>query len=241
MRDESPIGVDERDLDDAALEALAEAYATPAPRALRARVLREARRDAAMRAAARRVGRWRLVGVLAAGAVLVVGALLVRVARIGAVRGTELEALARDNAALTARVDEQDHALAGVRQSLAAQAQALKVLSAPRTVTAALAPQRGGTASGRVLLDATSGDGALVLSGVSPPAPGSIYELWVIRGERAPEPAGLFSIGADAALIAPVDRIARPEDVTAFALSIEPAAGSSAPTGPIVLAGPVAG
>ena len=241
MRDESVIGIEDRTLDDAALEALADAHTSPPPPGLRARILDEAEREAALRESRRALQRWRIVGVVAAAAVLALTALLARSTRLAAERGAELEALARSNAVLTARIDEQDRALGGLRQSVAAQAQALNVLGAPRTRTAVLAPSGSGTASGRVLVDPTSGDAALLLSGLPPAAAGTTYELWTIRGDRPPEPSGLFAAGGDTAVIAPVQRIARPEEVTAFALSIEPAAGSAAPTGPIVLAGPVVG
>ena len=82
MAEERPIGVDDPRLDDAALEALAEAHATPPPDRLRARVLAEARRDAALRATAA-VARWRLVGSIAAAVALVLGGLLAREGRIG--------------------------------------------------------------------------------------------------------------------------------------------------------------
>src|SRR5438477_4493457 len=81
MAEERPIGVDDPRLDDAALEALAEAHATPPPDRLRARVLAEARRAAALRATAA-VARWRLVGSIAAAVALVLGGLLARGGRL---------------------------------------------------------------------------------------------------------------------------------------------------------------
>jgi anti-sigma-K factor RskA len=241
MRDETVIGIEERALDDAALEALADAHASPPPPGLRARILGEAERDTAVRDSRRAFQRWRIVGVVAAALALALTTLLARSTRLAAERGAQLEALVRSNAVLTARIDEQDRALGGLRQSVAAQAQALGVLGAPRTRTALLAPSGSGTASGRVLVDPISGNGALLLSGLPPAAAGKTYELWTIRGDRPPEPSGLFAAGGDTVVIAPVQRIAHSEEVTAFALSIEPAAGSAAPTEPIVLAGAVAG
>src|SRR5439155_588185 len=80
-------------LDDAALEALAEAYTAPPPAHLRARVLAEARRDAAARASAA-MARWRLVGSAAAAVALVFGGLLARETRIAATRAGEVVQLA---------------------------------------------------------------------------------------------------------------------------------------------------
>ena len=90
-------------------------------------------------------------------------------------------------------------------------------------------------------MDAASGETAVILSGLEPPGPGKIYELWAIRGEAPPEPAGVFAMGPELGATTPAKRVERPEEVTAFAVSIEPAGGSKTPTGPIVLVGRVAG
>ncbi len=237
MREDEHIGVDERALDDAALEALAEAYATPPRPGLRARVLAGARREAP------RGAMWaRVVGAAAAGLVLTLGGLLAREARRTATQTTQLAALARSNQELAVRLADQERALAGLHEALAAQAQVLRVLGGPRTLTAALAPTaEGGRGSGRVLIDPTSGEAAVVLAGLDPAPAGKTYELWAIRGDRAPEPAGLIAAGAEGPTAARAERVAQPAEVTAFAVSIEPAGGSKSPTGPIVLAGAVTG
>ena len=76
MAEDTPIGVDERDLDDAALEALAEACATPPPPGLRARVLAVARHDTLLRRRDTGLRRWRLTGAVAATLALALGGLL---------------------------------------------------------------------------------------------------------------------------------------------------------------------
>ena len=240
MAEERPIGVDDPRLDDAALEALAEAHATPPPDRLRARVLAEARRDAALRATAA-VARWRLVGSIAAAVALVLGGLLAREARLAVTRGAEVVQLAERGEQLAARLDEQGRTLATLRESLAAQTEVLRVIGAPRTLSASLAPKEGVAGSGRVLVDAGSGESVIVVSGLAPAPEGRTYELWALRGDRPPEPAGLFAVGPEGSLARRSARVERPGEVTAFAVSIEPAAGSPAPTGPIVLVGTVAG
>ena len=254
MRDDATIGVDERALDDATLEALADAHGTPPPPGLRARLLVEAQRDAGARARAGALRRWRAVGAIAAGVALVVGALAVRASRLAdvqtaeltaraaelAARTTELASVARSNAELSARLDEQGRSLAGLREAVAAQAQVLRVLAGPHTLTAALAPKEGMTGSGRVVVDAATGEGAVVLSDLADPGEGRAYELWAIRGDRPPEPSGVFTLERDRPLAARIVPVARASEVTAFAISIEPAAGSTSPTGPIVLVGGVA-
>lgn len=239
MRDDVNIGVDERELDDAALEALAAAHATAPPARLRARLLGQVRADAERVAGAQRaLARWRVATALAATVALVLGWQLVRQMDRAGRQFDELQALARGSAEMTARLTEQERTLAGLRESLAAQAQVLRVLAGPRTVTAALAPTPdGGQATGRVVVDPGSGETAVVLAGLKPPPPGHVYELWAIRGERPPEPAGLLPGGGGAVSGA---RVEHPDEVTAFAVSLEPAGGSKTPTGPIVLVGPVA-
>ena len=229
MRDDMMIGVDDPALDDAMIEALAEAHAiTPAPR-LRARVLDRARQDtldaleARARQNARALRRWRAVGAIAATAVLAVLGYALRQGRIADARTAQLAALASTNAELSSRLDEQGRTLAG-----------------PRTITASLGPKEGITASGRVVIDAATGEGAIVVSGLESVGPDRIYELWALRGDRPPEPVGLFTSAEGRALAGRVAPVARLAEVTAFALSIEPAAGSQQPTGPIVMVGPIA-
>ena len=78
MRDDEPIGVDERELDDAALEALAEAHAATPPSRLRARLLGTVSAERETVRARRSLTRWRVVGSIAAGLLVVTSWLLVR-------------------------------------------------------------------------------------------------------------------------------------------------------------------
>jgi len=72
-----------------------------------------------------------------------------------------------------------------------------------------------------------SGEAVLAARRLRPLAAGTVYELWVIAGDRA-QPAGLFR-GSLATLTRPV-----PPGAT-VAVSVEPSGGSSRPTGPLVL------
>jgi anti-sigma-K factor RskA len=234
------IGVDEPELDDAALEALAEAYATPPRPGLRARVLFQARRETVLRTRARTARRWRMTGAIAAGLALVASTLLLRELQRGAAREAELAALAHSNLQVVARLEEQQRTLTTLREVLATQAHVVRVLSGPRTITAALAATPDGRGSGRVLVDATSGEAAIVVAGLGPAPAGKVYELWAIRGTHPPEPAGVFPGTAEASVAVRTETVVHPDEVTQFAVSIEPAGGSRTPTGPIVLAGAVA-
>jgi hypothetical protein len=234
MSNAPTIGVDDRELDDLALEALAEAHATPPPPGLREQVLAGARRTGDVRA----LRRWRRVAVGAAAA----GVLLAWFHMQTTTRAAEeVAAATRASSQLLGRFEAQNRALAGLREALAIQAAVLRVLGGPRMLSAALAPQPGVSAIGRVIVDAASGETAVIISGLEPAVPGKTYELWAIRGEAPPEPAGVFTLGPELWATVPAKRIERPEEVTALAVSIEPAGGSKTPTGPILLVGRVSG
>lgn len=252
MPDEPTIGVDERTLDDLALEGLAIAHVTAPPAALRTRVLRQARRERAIEGTGRALARWRRTAAVAAVAVLALSGLLAREIQVDRERAAEIatlepkyqalvQQLTRSNAELLAKLEEQGRTLAGLREAVAAQATVLRVLSGPRTLSAALEPKEGFTGSGRVVVDPASGEAAIVVAGLAPAGEGKTYELWAIRSDRPPEPAGLFTVGADGMVAARAEQVQRPGEVAAFAVSIEPAGGSKAPTGPIVLVGALTG
>jgi len=240
MRDDL-IGVDERALDDAALEALAEAHARKAPAGLDARLIARAvaeRRERRMRSA---LLRWRVGGTVAAALAIAFGSLLARATRLADDRGVELAALARENASLSDRIEAQGRTLAALRTSVESQAGVLRVLAGPTPRVATLAAKLDVRARGRVVVDPTTGDTAVMLTGMDPSMNGKVYELWAIRGTQPPEPAGLLTVAQDGTVTARVDAVAQPAEVTAFAVSIEPTGGSKSPTGPIVLVGAIAG
>jgi anti-sigma-K factor RskA len=241
MSDERPIGVEERDLDDFALEALADAYATPPPSGLRERVLGTVREERVVAAAQRATTRWRVVGALAATLALVFGGLLARERGVGEERLAALRAAETTAAELTAQLETQGKTLVGLREALATQVQVLRVMGGPRTLSASLAPTEGHGGAGRIHVDPSTGDGAVVLAGVGTLPAGKVYELWAIRGAQAPEPAGLLQAVGDDVVVARVSGVPHPNEVTAFAVSVEPSGGSKSPTGPVVLAGAVQG
>lgn len=236
MRDDERIGVDERELDDVALEALAEAYAATPPPALRGRVLADLERASGGAGVRRSLTRWRLVGALAAGIALVLGGLLARESDRAGLQRLQIAALAESKAELESALEAQAHTLVGLRAALEAQGKVLEVLDGPQVRMAALTGQEGFTGSGRVVVDPESGEAAIVLADMRDPGAGKTYELWAIRANEPPEPAGLLDVRGDSH-VARVDTVPRPRDVVAFAVSIEPAGGSKSPTGPIVLVG----
>src|SRR5262249_13329433 len=199
---------------------------------LRSRVLGVARQDAMLRRALRGRTVWRSVGAVAAAAALVLGTLVAHETQRATEHDTELAALAGKNAELRTLLQRQNHQLARLQSALASQAQVMRVLGAPHTVTASLAPREGVSGSARVLVDASSGEAAIVASGLDPAPAGQTYEVWAIRGQAPPEPAGLFATGPEKAVAVRLESLKNPAGVTAFAVSIEPAGGSASPTGP---------
>ncbi|HSF05520.1 MAG TPA: anti-sigma factor, partial [Methylomirabilota bacterium] len=84
----------------------------------------------------------------------------------------------------------------------------------------------------RVIWHETAG-GFLIVARLLPAQPGKTYELWTFSAGR-PSPAGVFNVDASGAAthrIAPTGG-----QVEGFAVTLEPAGGVPAPTGPIVLA-----
>ncbi|MEZ4663893.1 MAG: anti-sigma factor [Caldilineaceae bacterium] len=63
------------------------------------------------------------------------------------------------------------------------------------------------------------------------------YELWLIDADGTPVPAGLLGADAPTHAAVSVELPGALEDFSAVAVSIEPAAGSEQPTGPIVMVG----
>jgi hypothetical protein len=122
--------------------------------------------------------------------------------------------------------------LSETEASLTRMRDAVRMMAEPdtRQVTFGKGPQ------GRVLVNPKRG--VLFLASNLPQLPaGKIYELWVIPKGGAPKPSGLFQ--ADASGNA-MHMVSGPIDVaatSAFAVSVEPEAGSPAPTTtPIILA-----
>jgi anti-sigma-K factor RskA len=134
-----------------------------------------------------------------------------------------------------------DTARAQIRRTTAelANAQlALQFLNEPETKQAVFGQGKPQPPRGSVLLNAQRG--VLLIASHLPPAPaGKTYELWVIPKSGAPKPSGLFQSNAqgDAVYLrdGPVDLAA----TGAIAVTVEPEAGSNAPTTTPVVVAPV--
>jgi len=229
----------------AALVAAADALSTAPPPAVREAALR--RIGSAQGRARRRVGLvvgWATSVALAAGIAAVVSAGWVSRGYAERLAGMERQAAAlRDQIAeqlrtvsdLRRQLDAQEHALTLVRAESAEQARTLALLGDPATRVVSLAGlDPSPAAKARLLWNA--GSGGLLVTADLPPAPGGkTYELWAIAGGK-PLPAGVFGVDASGRATVHVEPIAGVAAVDVFAVTLEPAGGVPAPSGPMYLA-----
>ncbi|HMH51349.1 MAG TPA: anti-sigma factor [Candidatus Acidoferrum sp.] len=139
-------------------------------------------------------------------------------------------AMARETARVRAELHRQE---AELRDRLAVAQGVNDLLSDPAARVVALRGSGpGDEAWGRLVWDDAKG-GYLVVANVPAAPAGKVYELWTISGGQ-PRPAGLFTVDASGRATHPVAPTRSPVDV--FAVTLEPAGGVPAPTGPIVLA-----
>jgi len=132
-----------------------------------------------------------------------------------------------------ARLQKQ---VADLGQEALRQRELLALLSAPdaRVITlAGLGP--GQSARGRIWWRGGVQPGFFVTSGLPPAPPGKIYQLWVISA-GTPFSGGIFAVderGAGRLEVGPIPAATKPE---VFAVTLEPAGGLPAPSGPMYLA-----
>jgi anti-sigma-K factor RskA len=111
----------------------------------------------------------------------------------------------------------------------------LATIEAPATrVVALAATEPGGRASARAFV-AADGTIALLVQGLPPPPPGRVYQLWCIEG-GVPASAGVFGTSAAGGARHTLASVAPHGEGFVLAVTLEPAGGVPAPTGPMVLA-----
>jgi len=125
----------------------------------------------------------------------------------------------------------------GLRNELAQKEETLKFLTDPNVHLvrlAGLAPSPDAT--GIVLWDAKKGKG-LFLSNSLPNAPiDKVYELWAIAGDK-PVAAGTFTVNSSGRAILELPALSEGQSFDKFAVTLEPAGGTSKPTGQMYLLG----
>ncbi len=134
----------------------------------------------------------------------------------------------RDFAQLATRLDGQ---LRSQTIELTRLNEAFAILNGPDTRVTSFGAGRAQPPKGKVFVSPAQGV-LLIASNLPPTQPGKAYEMWVIPdgGKGTPIPAGVFRSAADGSAM----HIQRgPVDVTAppvIAVTVEPEAGSPAPT-----------
>jgi anti-sigma-K factor RskA len=171
-------------------------------------------------AARRRRALWPAVwtAALAAGVAAIVVAL-----SISSSYETRLDTLGREAAQLRGELERQRQIIALVRDP------ATQIVSLAGLATAP-------AAKARMLWNAPAG-GLLLAAGLPPAPAGQTYQLWAIVGTNPPVSAGVFGVdeqGTGSLRVPP-----RPDvgQVDVFAVTLEPAGGVAAPSGPMYLAG----
>jgi uncharacterized protein (DUF983 family) len=95
-------------------------------------------------------------------------------------------------------------------------------------------PEAAPRAAAFIVWNPGRNEAILVVSGLPPAPEGKAYEVWAIA-QGTPSPAGVFQADADGSAAFRIRNVdtARAQ---AFAVTLEPARGTAAPTGPMVLA-----
>jgi hypothetical protein len=88
----------------------------------------------------------------------------------------------------------------------------------------------------RAFIDPVTGRTLLLIHDLPVLPPDTVYQLWVIRGDT-PTPAGTLTVGADGSGRLESEDADLWLGANVLAVTVEPAPGRPAPTGPIVLAG----
>ena len=198
------------------------------PGRLRARVLAAVQREQLRGRAVppRSVSPWLAIAACLAAVGFAFYALALR-ARVDALHGQLRNAAARSA--------EMERQLADVRAQAEATHRTTAILVASDVRAVTLTPPTGTSpAMGRAYWSPSQG---LVFTATSLPPlpPGRAYQLWVIPPGGAPVGMGLLP--ADQSRVVAVPPPSGVNRVATVAVSVEPAGGVSAPTGPIVLAG----
>jgi anti-sigma-K factor RskA len=209
---------------------LAASPVEPSP-GLRARVLSAASPNVPAPVTAGRGWTW-----MAAAALLCAIGLVVTRVQLERARRAAAEAGARAETA-EAQAREALAELATTRALLAREQAVRSLVGRPEARLVSLgglpaAPR----ARARVVFDPSTREAFLLASGLDPAPEGKAYQVWVI-GSGPPVPAGVFQADTEGRAVFRLPDVPEVAKVKTFAVTVEPAAGVPAPTGPMVLAG----
>lgn len=157
----------------------------------------------------------------------------VRQARLG----REVEHLRAERDLLERQMESLGRELGVARTEARRTAATLAILSTPgaRAIRlAGLGPAPG--AIGETFVEPGHGRAVFWAFHLPPPAPGKTYQLWWI-GSAGPVSAGTFDVDARGQGRVEIGHVDRPEEIQAWAVTLEPAGGVLQPTGAMVLKG----
>lgn len=157
----------------------------------------------------------------------------VRQARLG----EEVERLRAERGRMARQVEALDRDLGLARAEAQRMAATLAILSTPGAQTIRLAGLGPAPrALGETFVDPRRGRAVFWAFHLPPPGSGKTYQLWWIGGS-GPVSAGTFEVDAQGLGRVEVDRVERPAEIQAWAVTIEPSGGVPQPTGEMVLKG----
>jgi anti-sigma-K factor RskA len=123
--------------------------------------------------------------------------------------------------------------LGGRDLALQAQVSQLRAAAGETSLHGVLAPATAAATGAGGQVRAAGGTALVTVVRLPPPTAGHVYEAWVIPPSQAPEAAGTFLTTADGRGALALTRPAVPGDL--IAITLEPGAGTSQPTGPVLL------
>src|SRR5437899_1843308 len=205
---------------DMALLALSTAGPAP-PRRARQRLMEAVAREPRVRAVPARWAWWAPVPWFAAAALAVVAVVL-----------------SRQNADLEQRVSQLQQQSAEQQAQLQRARDVLATLTATDamrvTLVAAKTPPQP---QGKAIYVRNRASLIFLASNMPMLPPQKAYELWLIPTSGAPIPAGLFKPDAHGSATVINPPLPAGVEAKAFAITVEPEAGSAAPTSPIIMVG----
>lgn len=140
----------------------------------------------------------------------------------------------------TAQLADARRTIAEITADRDRLAQVTNFLNQPETQPVNFGRGQPAPPRGNVLVNPRLGV-LLIASNLPPLNPGQTYEMWVIPKGGAPRPAGLFQASTDRTAMHIFPGAIDPSMLGAVAVSVEPAAGSQAPTAnQIIIVAPVA-
>jgi anti-sigma-K factor RskA len=146
--------------------------------------------------------------------------------------------LMRRNSALTQRIAAMDYDAAAQQVELRRAHEIVSTLTANDamrvTLVAAKTPPQP---QGKAIYVRDRSSLIFIASNMPAPPPQKAYELWLIPASGAPIPAGVFKPDAHGSAAVVNPPLPAGVEAKAFAITIEPEAGSTTPTMPIVMVG----